>query len=996
MAISHTSAESHDSLPMLKKDSESGEPLMAAANTYPSSVRLAQTPKVGLVASLAKPRRPHMKRNVSLKLVFSVDDGEDEVVHEMEREYLEGYSDALKFRLKLRVTTPSKTSLEVPGSPNVRQRITSSPLLRKTDESAPNTLRKRPAELESSIIENLRTAELNLRLLEFIEDSSATHSPRESPGHGSPPRRDSVDNFEELILEHEISRETKTPSDSSSTNSMESMTLRERQNAINKTHPFGIKIWKPSLYKKKRSVEQAAEDDIHEQNQLNITWGVYLTNLIWSLSFGVLLFLACCLGALFNLGLSLAGTVSNLDYCRLWFDLGLFLWFPFGKYVLLTKDENYIHEDVYDGRSVSEFRKWRSEEEGRLFFIPLRRSEVQPLLGDIAEGSSNRRESISHDEDAVKKRFFGRGDWNLSRIVFYAYFYLLFQPLMYFVSIVCWMFVFTIPMGKILNLLTGHLRRHPLALSFPKERNMNDEQIQQKKAILVCTYRVAGLRYYKYTVDGTNIFFINLMSSVLFVIFDYYVLREAFGWRTWYTDDFFIFGLCLFSIIPLAYFIGQAVASISAQSSMGLGAVINAFFSTVVEIFLYCVSLDQNKAKLVEGSMIGSILAAVLLLPGLSMCGGAIKRKTQRYNPKSAGVSSTMLLFAIIVMFVPSMFHQMYGSYEIQCIDCETTSLLSQLSAMGEKAIRDCKKCHFLQPPLVLDLLYTDFLRPFSVFCAVTLFIVYGIGLWFTLRTHAAMIWASQIQAPAPIHHHTTPSVLSLDHPTPVAASTGVNPSSVATGTNQVPSANPVTRVRAPQKPSPAHTPVLAPVTTEEAGGHEGPNWSKQKSTIILLGATILYAVIAEILVDTVDVVLHRFPINPKFLGLTVFALVPNTTEFLNAISFAINGNVALSMEIGSAYALQVVLIQIPVLIIYTVVRDFKNVSSMFTLVFPKWDLIATIMSVYLFTYVYAEGKSNYFKGCILILTYFIIMLGFWYNDKIEESGIFHRLFMLM
>ncbi|KAK7397526.1 plasma membrane H+-ATPase [Neonectria punicea] len=43
-----------------------------------------------------------------------------------------------------------------------------------------------------------------------------------------------------------------------------------------------------------------------------------------------------------------------------------------------------------------------------------------------------------------------------------------------------------------------------------------------------------------------------------------------------------------------------------------------------------------------------------------------------------------------------------------------------------------------------------------------------------------------------------------------------------------------------------------------------------------------------------------------KFLGVTLFALVPS---FLNAISFAIsfamNGNIALSMEIGSAYALQ-------------------------------------------------------------------------------------------
>ena len=49
-----------------------------------------------------------------------------------------------------------------------------------------------------------------------------------------------------------------------------------------------------------------------------------------------------------------------------------------------------------------------------------------------------------------------------------------------------------------------------------------------------------------------------------------------------------------------------------------------------------------------------------------------------------------------------------------------------------------------------------------------------------------------------------------------------------------------------------------------------------------------------EILVDVVDVVLEGSGINEKFLGLTLFALVPNTTEFMNAMSFAMYGNIAL------------------------------------------------------------------------------------------------------
>jgi Ca2+:H+ antiporter len=67
----------------------------------------------------------------------------------------------------------------------------------------------------------------------------------------------------------------------------------------------------------------------------------------------------------------------------------------------------------------------------------------------------------------------------------------------------------------------------------------------------------------------------------------------------------------------------------------------------------------------------------------------------------------------------------------------------------------------------------------------------------------------------------------------------------------------------------------------ENGGGHDAPNWGRMKSSIILCGATVLYALIAEILVNTVDVVLKNVAIDEKFLGITLFALVPNTTEFL-------------------------------------------------------------------------------------------------------------------
>lgn len=132
----------------------------------------------------------------------------------------------------------------------------------------------------------------------------------------------------------------------------------------------------------------------------------------------------------------------------------------------------------------------------------------------------------------------------------------------------------------------------------------------RRSKILLCTYRAIGLQYYKYTVGGVNILFVNTLPFVGFTIFDFfflepYVIKHPHlhgGFLAWISSQSVIFVCALGSVIPLSYFIGMAVASISAQSSIGMGAVINATFGSIIEIILYAIALTQEKARLVEGS----------------------------------------------------------------------------------------------------------------------------------------------------------------------------------------------------------------------------------------------------------------------------------------------------------------------------------------------------------------------------------------------------------
>ncbi len=451
----------------------------------------------------------------------------------------------------------------------------------------------------------------------------------------------------------------------------ESFTLKDRQLAINQTHPFGIRIWKPALYKKNRSVEKTAEEDIHSSPSSSVSTWLWIFNALWTMLFGWWLAIACLLSAAICLIFAL--DPSALEYSRVFWDLARYLFYPFGQFVKLESDEQYAEEDEGEGRSISEYERWQTGdlEHGRLVFGPTqttgsiigrRRNSIDSAgEQDSLLGRPGRQDRDDTNASRNKRRIFGRGQWTLGRVVFYGLFYFFVAPSMLLASAACWMMVFWIPMARVSSLLFSHLRRHPLALSFHPDASYARSSTSPS-SILLCTYRAVGTKYWKYTVDGTNVFLINLLGVVVFVIVDYFVLDEALGLKIWLTSPVLLFGLAFLSVVPLAYFIGQAVASISAQSSMGMGAAVNAFFSTIVEVYLYCVALNEGKGKLVEGSIIGSIFAGILFLPGLSMCFGAIRRKTQRFNVKSAGATSTMLLFAVIAAFGPTLFYKIYGS----------------------------------------------------------------------------------------------------------------------------------------------------------------------------------------------------------------------------------------------------------------------------------------------------------------------------------------------
>ncbi|CRK18520.1 hypothetical protein BN1723_011610 [Verticillium longisporum] len=788
----------------------------------------------------------------------------------------------------------------------------------------------------------------------------------ETPRADDEPAEEMSDDASEAAPEEDI--ECQSDGDISDA---ESFTLKDRQQAINETHPFGIRLWKPALYKKDRSVQKTAEGDIHSSPGLKVSSWLVFFNLLWTILFGWWMATFAALGAL--VCFFFAATPSGREYGRVLWGLAGYLFYPFGKYVRLEQDDAYLDEDQGEGRSISEYEQWQSGdlEYGRLFFGPERNRSIvgrsrRSIDSELSETDSllgrSRRGERSQTPPRLKRRLFGRGQWNIGRVTFFLFFYFLLTPSLIIVSLICWFFVFTIPMGKVTMLLFDHLRRHPLALSFDSDVS------------------------YARLSNGQN------ASS-----------------KTCYT------------------WISSSPRLLSSQSSMGLGAAINAFFSTIVEVFLYCVALKQGKGQLVEGSIVGSIFAGILFLPGLSMCFGAIKRKTQRFNAKSAGVTSTMLLFAVIGAFGPTLFYQIYGTHELNCLDCLDYDD-SQAIAQGDS--RDCRRCYFSQAPALNDRFYLEAapgsssadIRDSHLYKRILGHTQKQVGLQprsEDVTRQGSTLTTGSASGASGLPHQVPPKVSGSDvragmhlsglseidnnalarEVAEIAATAATFAARDARlprrgsglPTNTVPTTPRPATSRAAPFPE-VEDPAAAAISGNAHGGHDAPNWSRLKSSIVLMGATVLYAIVAEILVDTVDVVLEGFAIDEKFLGITLFALVPNTTEFLNAISFAMNGNIALSMEIGSAYALQVCLLQVPALVFFSAFYPMDLPSSedperyTFALLFPEWDMVLVILCVFLLSYMYGEGKSNYFKGSILLLSYLVVIVGYYFSGYSQDA----------
>src|SRR5712691_1707028 len=155
-----------------------------------------------------------------------------------------------------------------------------------------------------------------------------------------------------------------------------------------------------------------------------------------------------------------------------------------------------------------------------------------------------------------------------------------------------------------------------------------------------------------------------------------------------------VFAVAGIAIVPLAWFLGLATEELGKHAGPGVGGLLNATFGNATELIIAIFALSRGLTEVVKASLTGSIVGNLLLVLGLSMLAGGARYKTQHFSREASGIQITMLVVAVIGLVMPALY------------------VLSTGIRAGVT------------------------LQQMSLGIAGILLLAYGLGLFFSLRTH--------------------------------------------------------------------------------------------------------------------------------------------------------------------------------------------------------------------------------------------------------------------
>ena len=143
-----------------------------------------------------------------------------------------------------------------------------------------------------------------------------------------------------------------------------------------------------------------------------------------------------------------------------------------------------------------------------------------------------------------------------------------------------------------------------------------------------------------------------------------------------------------------------------------------------------------------------------------------------------------------------------------------------------------------------------------------------------------------------------------------------------------------------------------------------------------LLVVTLLVCVFSGFLVNSIEGFTEASGVSRTFVGLIILPIVGNAVEHISAVVVAMKDKMDLSMGIAVGSCTQISLFVVPLTVICGWIADRDM-----TLNFPHFEIVLYVLSVFTVSVVCSNPKCNWLEGSLLMTTYSLIAVGFWYEN---------------
>ncbi|MBR8828369.1 MAG: calcium/proton exchanger [Gomphosphaeria aponina SAG 52.96 = DSM 107014] len=150
----------------------------------------------------------------------------------------------------------------------------------------------------------------------------------------------------------------------------------------------------------------------------------------------------------------------------------------------------------------------------------------------------------------------------------------------------------------------------------------------------------------------------------------------------------------------------------------------------------------------------------------------------------------------------------------------------------------------------------------------------------------------------------------------------------------------------------------------------------------ILLAVTLGVAVESELLVESLEEATSSLGLTALFTGVILLPIIGNAAEHATAVTVAMKNKMDLSVSVAMGSSLQIALFVAPVLVI---IGWF--IGQPMDLDFNPFELVAVAVAVLIANSISFDGNSNWLEGSLLLATYAIVALAFFFHPVVEGLG---------